>query len=168
MIVPTLRCAAAHGAAFAQRLVPDPRIRFWGAVILRLVALPCLMLMCVWLYTLGLRGAVWLIPTEYPGHRFLVFASLLAQDFLPACVLASVFCYPLALLYRRFALAAALMCCLPFIAIWALLNPYPSASLVAGVLHAYGQICLLVLMIAGTCLARAQLLRRASAPVQPT
>ncbi|WP_417071280.1 hypothetical protein [Niveibacterium terrae] len=160
MTVNPLGGAVARCTAFAHRLVPGPGVRFWGAVIFKLAALPLLMMLCVWLDTLALAGAVRLIPSDYHGRSFLFFGSLLAQGFLPACVVASVLCYPLALLYRRFALAAALMCCLPFIAIWVLLNPYRSVSLIGGVLHAYEQISLLVLLIVGTWLARASLLRR--------
>lgn len=55
------------------------------------------------------------IPT--PQDRSLIFGSLLAQGFAAAALVAILFCYPLAFIYRKFAVTAALIMALPVLAL---------------------------------------------------
>lgn len=152
--------AVAQCTALVHSLVPDPRVRFWGATILKLVALPLLMLLCLFVYANSLSLFTQIIPLPVSAGLMRVYGAIFAQEFLSACVMVLVFCYPLAKLYRGFAVGVAVLVGLPVLA---LIRPLPSDySAIQHLIPAvYRILCFAVPLILGTWLARAQLLRRA-------
>ena len=98
-----------------------------------------------------------LIPI--PQDRSLVFGALLAQGFLAAAVISILFSYPLALIYRKSAVAVALVMALPVLV---LRLPELSAfdrHPVALAISAYEVFAYAVLLVAGTWLAQRHLAR---------
>ena len=98
-----------------------------------------------------------LIPISQ--DRSLVFGALLAQGFLAAAVISILFSYPLALIYRKSAVAVALVMALPVLV---LRLPELSAfdrHPVALAISAYEVFAYAVLLVAGAWLAQRHLAR---------
>jgi hypothetical protein len=154
------RCALARCTALANRLAPDPRGRFWLATAIKLAAIPYLMLLCLVVHAESLNAIAQILPLSESVGPTRVYGTIFAHDFIAACAVAIVFCYPLAMLYRKFSVGVAVLVGLPVLA---LICPHPSDYSMARRLvpAVYGVLSFAVPLILGTWLARAQLLRRA-------
>lgn len=135
------------------------------AIALRVAAIPCLMVMCLFVYANSLNLLAQIIPIPASAGLVSVYCAIFGQEFLGACVMALFFCYPLAMIYRGFAVGVAVLVALPVLAlIWPVSSDYSMARhLVPAV---YRVFCFAVPLILGTWLAWAQLLRRSKAVVQ--
>ena len=160
MTVNLLRCAASRCTPLAYRLLPEPRVRFWLATAFKLAVLPVLMLLCFFVYLESQNAIAQIIPLSESVGLSRVYGTIFAQEFIAACAIAIVFCYPLAMLYRKFAVGVAVLVGLPVLA---LICPLPSDYSMARHLvpAVYRFLSFAVPLILGTWLARAQLLRRA-------
>lgn len=124
---------------------------------IRLLLLPVLVWAGFVAYGYNVEFFGQLIPT--PQDRSLVFGALLAQGFLAAAVISILFSYPLALIYRKSAVAVALVMALPVLV---LRLPELSAfdrHPVALAISAYEVFAYAVLLVAGAWLAQRHLAR---------
>lgn len=163
----SFRRATARCTALANRLAPDPRGRFWLSTAIKLAALPLLMLLCLVVHAKSLNTIAQILPLSESVGPTRVYGTIFAYDFIAACAVAIVFCYPLAMLYRKFSVGVAVLVGLPVLA---LIQPYSSDFSTARQLvpAVYRVLSFAVPLILGTWLARAQLLRRAKEQAEET
>ena len=95
----------------------------------------------------------------FPGQRSMIYAALLAQGFCAAAVIAVLFCYPLAYVYGRAAVAVAFLATIP-VALVRVPELFESTWRPATILmSAYEIAAYTALLVCGTWLAYSRLSR---------
>ena len=131
-------------------------------VVRTLIRIACLPVFA-WLIFVGYGQALRIlsvaISTSPGSARTQVYASLLAQGFLSAALIALLFSYPLAFVYRHNAFVVALFMTLPVL--WFRLPEVMDASRnpVATAISAYELAAFVLLLVAGAALAHRRLSR---------
>lgn len=124
---------------------------------IRLLLLPVLIWLGFVAYGYNLEFFGLHIPT--PKDRSLVFGALLAQGFLAAAVISILFSYPLALIYRKSAVAVATVMVIPVLVLrlpeLSSFDRHPIALAIS----AYEVFAYAVLLVAGAWLAQGHLAR---------
>lgn len=121
----------------------------------------CLVPLFVWagfiVYGLSLKYLEVALPASEMDVLLLI--ARMAQGFLAAVVLAILFCYPLAYVYRRFAIGVAALMALPGLILHVPDIMDTGRSLYAMLGSGYQLVAYVILLIAGARVARSQLER---------